>query len=53
MQFGGECPWWDRDKIEMERSDHYNTVSLKIEKRRQEATCISENGDAVASLFRF
>jgi len=34
MQFGGKYPWWDKDQIEVECPDRYNTVSLKIEKKR-------------------
>jgi|GEM_PF-2804785 len=34
MQFGGKYPWWDREKIEVERPYHYNAISLKIEKKR-------------------
>ncbi len=34
MQFGGKYPWWDKDEIEVECPDRYNTVSLKIVKKR-------------------
>jgi len=34
MQFGGKYPWWDKDEIEMECPDRYNTVSLRIEKKK-------------------
>ncbi len=34
MQFGGKYPWWDRDKIEVECPDRYNTVSIRIEKKK-------------------
>jgi uncharacterized repeat protein (TIGR04076 family) len=33
MQFGGKYPWWDKDLIEVECPDRYNTVSLKIERK--------------------
>jgi uncharacterized repeat protein (TIGR04076 family) len=34
MQFGGKYPWWDKDMIEVECPDRYNTVSLKIERKK-------------------
>jgi len=34
MQFGGKYPWWDKDQIEVECPDRYNTVSLRIEKKK-------------------
>jgi uncharacterized repeat protein (TIGR04076 family) len=34
MQFGGKYPWWDKDQIEVECPDRFNTVSLKIERKR-------------------
>lgn len=34
MQFGGKYPWWDKDTIEVECPDRYNTVSLKIEREK-------------------
>lgn len=34
MQFGGKYPWWEKDAIDVECSDRYNTVSLKIEKNK-------------------
>lgn len=29
MQFGGKYPCWDKDQIEVECPDRFNTVSLK------------------------
>ena len=34
MQFGGKYPWWDKDLIEVECPDRYNTVSLKVERKK-------------------
>lgn len=34
MQFGGKYPWWDREVIEVECPDRFNTVSLRIEKEK-------------------
>jgi uncharacterized repeat protein (TIGR04076 family) len=34
MQFGGKYPWWDKEQIEVECPDRYNTVSLRIEKKK-------------------
>ena len=34
MQFGGKYPWWEKDLIEVECPDRYNTVSLRIEKKK-------------------
>jgi uncharacterized repeat protein (TIGR04076 family) len=34
MQFDGKYPWWNKDTIEVECPDRYNTVSLRIERRK-------------------
>ncbi len=34
MQFGGKYPWWEKDEIDVECPDRYNTVSIRIERKR-------------------
>jgi len=34
MQFGGKYPWWKRDTMEVECPDHYNAVSLRVERKK-------------------
>jgi len=34
MQFGGKCPWWDKDMIEVDCPEGCNTVSIKIERKK-------------------
>jgi uncharacterized repeat protein (TIGR04076 family) len=34
LQFDGKYPWWDKDSIEVECPDRYNTVSFTIERKK-------------------
>jgi len=34
MQFGGKYPWWDQDVLELECPDRYNTVSIRLERKK-------------------
>ncbi len=32
FQFGGNLPWWQGDSIELSCPDHFNLVTLKLER---------------------
>lgn len=35
MQFGGKYPWSEQETMDVECPDRYNTVSLRIEKKKE------------------
>ena len=35
FQFGGNLPWWEGDKIQVECSDKDNLVTLKLERKKR------------------